>query len=88
MVHCRLVVDLTVDDIQGTGCVTQAAIKAAVCVTKEKITDQRIVIFGAGTAGTGIATDGDETDLGIADQLRDMMILEGKSRDEATKQIW
>lgn len=46
---------LIVDDIQGTGCVTQAAIKAAVWVAKGKVADQKIVIFGAGTAGTGIS---------------------------------
>lgn len=74
---CRNRVILIEDDIQGTGCVTQAAIKAAVWVAKGKIADQRVVIFGAGTAGTG-----------IADQLRDMMVLEGKSKEEATKQIW
>jgi len=72
-----LTLKTNVDDIQGTGCVTQAAIKAAVWVTKEKVADQRVIIFGAGTAGTG-----------IADQLRDMMVLEGKSKEEATKQIW
>lgn len=44
---------LTTDDIQGTGCVTQAAIKAATWITKENMGDQKIVIFGAGTAGTG-----------------------------------
>lgn len=49
---------VTVDDIQGTGCVTQAAIKAAAWVTKEKMTDQKIVIFGSGTAGTGTAIHG------------------------------
>jgi hypothetical protein len=27
-------------------------------------------------------------DIGIADQLRDMIALEGKSKEEATKQIW
>ena len=46
---------LTVDDIQGTGCVTQAAIKAAVWAAKGKAADQKVVIFGAGTAGTGIS---------------------------------
>jgi malate dehydrogenase (oxaloacetate-decarboxylating) len=70
-------VGLTTDDIQGTGCVTQAAVKAAVMVAGQKITEQRVVIFGAGTAGTG-----------IADQLRDMMVLEGMTVAEATKQIW
>jgi malate dehydrogenase (oxaloacetate-decarboxylating) len=42
------------DDIQGTGCVTQAAVKSAVWAAKGKVADQKIVIFGAGTAGTGI----------------------------------
>jgi malic enzyme len=35
--------------------VTQAAVKSAVWVTKGKVADQKIVIFGAGTAGTGIS---------------------------------
>ena len=46
---------LSADDIQGTGCVTQAAVKSAVWVAKGKVADQKIVIFGAGTAGTGIS---------------------------------
>jgi malate dehydrogenase (oxaloacetate-decarboxylating) len=78
---------LIIDDIQGTGCVTQAAIKSAVWVTKGQIADQKIVIFGAGTAGTGIPQL-TPSYLGIADQLRDMIALEGKSKEEATKQIW
>ena len=47
------VLKLIADDIQGTGCVTQAAVKSAVWVAKGKVADQKIVIFGAGTAGTG-----------------------------------
>jgi hypothetical protein len=46
---------LTVDDIEGTGCVAQAAIKAAVWVAKGKVAEIRMVVFGAGTAGTGIS---------------------------------
>lgn len=45
---------LTVDDIQGTGCVAQAAIKAAIWVAKGKVSELKMVVFGAGTAGTGI----------------------------------
>lgn len=51
----RHLVPLIVDDIQGTGCVTQAALKAAVWVAKGEMVDQKVVIFGAGTAGTGIS---------------------------------
>jgi malate dehydrogenase (oxaloacetate-decarboxylating) len=66
------------DDVQGTGCVTLAALYAACHVTKNKIQDSRIVIFGAGTAGTG-----------IADQMCDAIATEsGKSKEEAAKQIW
>lgn len=77
-----------VDDIQGTGAVTQAAVKSAVWAAKEEVRDQKVVIFGAGTAGTGMGLGNDCVNVGIADQLRDMIALEGKSKDEATKQIW
>lgn len=42
------------DDIQGTGVVTNAAILAAVTETKTRLADQRIVVFGAGSAGMGV----------------------------------
>ncbi|OCH92986.1 hypothetical protein OBBRIDRAFT_790711 [Obba rivulosa] len=48
------------DDIQGTGAVTLAALMSAIGVTKSKLSEQRIVVYGAGTAG-----------LGITRQLRD-----------------
>ena len=67
------------DDIQGTGCVTLAAIYAALKAANEtKMQDVRVVVFGAGSAG-----------MGIADQIRDAISVEGdKSREEASKQIW
>ena len=42
------------DDIQGTGCVTLAAILTALKITHSTLAEQRIAIFGAGTAGMGI----------------------------------
>lgn len=42
------------DDIQGTGCVTLAAILTALNITHSTLAEQRITIFGAGTAGMGI----------------------------------
>lgn len=66
------------DDIQGTGCVTLAAMMAALEVSRIKIEDVRVVIFGSGTAGTG-----------IADQIADTIAMEtGKPKVEARKQIW
>ena len=44
------------DDVQGTGIVALAGILGALEISKEKFTDQRVMIFGAGTAGVGIAT--------------------------------
>ncbi|KAG2046210.1 hypothetical protein BDR06DRAFT_965295 [Suillus hirtellus] len=66
------------DDIQGTGAVTLAALMAAIGVIKSKLADQRYVIFGAGSAGLGIAT-----------QVRDAIILtDGVSREEANKKFY
>ena len=66
------------DDVQGTGCVTLAAVMAGLHVSKLELTDMRMVIFGSGTAGTG-----------IADMVRDAIAAEtGKSKEDAAKQIW
>jgi malate dehydrogenase (oxaloacetate-decarboxylating) len=66
------------DDVQGTGCVTLAALMSALHVTGDKMSELRVVMFGAGTAGTG-----------IADQIRDAIAVESdKSKEDATKQIW
>lgn len=39
------------DDIQGTGAVTLAAVMAAIGVTKSKLSEQRFIVYGAGSAG-------------------------------------
>ncbi|KAL2414865.1 NAD-dependent malic enzyme, mitochondrial [Exophiala dermatitidis] len=66
------------DDIQGTGCVTLAAILAGLRINKVKLTDLRVVIFGAGTAGCGIA---EQVQAAIAAEAK-------KSKEEVAKQIW
>lgn len=65
------------DDEQGTGAIVLAGVLSALKVTKVPFRDQKLVIFGAGTAG-----------VGIADQLRDAMIADGASREQATRQVW
>jgi malate dehydrogenase (oxaloacetate-decarboxylating) len=58
--------------------VTLAAILAGLHVSKQKLGDLRMVVFGGGTAG-----------VGIADQVRDAIATErGISKEEAAKQIW
>lgn len=65
------------DDIQGTGAVTLAALMSASSVQGRKISEQRIVVYGHGSAG-----------LGIADQVRDAMVMEGLSKEEAVSRFW
>jgi malate dehydrogenase (oxaloacetate-decarboxylating) len=65
------------DDMQGTAAVVLAAAFSAVRAAGSRLRDQRVVIHGAGTAG-----------LGIADMMRDQMVREGLSREEATARFW
>jgi malate dehydrogenase (oxaloacetate-decarboxylating) len=65
------------DDIQGTGVITLAAVLAGMRVAKTRPSEQRVVIFGAGTAG-----------MGIADQIRTVMIADGLGEEEATRRFW
>ena len=65
------------DDMQGTAAVVMAAAFAAVNAAGSRMRDQRVVIHGAGTAG-----------LGIADLMRDEMVRQGLSREDATRRFW
>ena len=60
------------DDIQGTGIITLAGILGALKISGEKLTDQKYMCFGAGTAGAG-----------IADRIYQEMLQQGLSEDEA-----
>lgn len=65
------------DDVQGTAAVVGAAALAAVRAKDERMRDQRVLIFGAGTAG-----------VGIADLMVDLMVAEGLDREECRSRFW
>jgi malate dehydrogenase (oxaloacetate-decarboxylating) len=65
------------DDIQGTAAVALGAILSAVKVTGKTLKDQQIVVFGAGSAATG-----------VADGLRQAMKEDGLSEQEARSRFW
>src|SRR6202030_2694558 len=65
------------DDIQGTAAVALGAILGAVKVTGKSLKDQQIIMFGAGSAG-----------IGVADGLRAAMTGDGLSEQEARSRFW
>lgn len=65
------------DDIQGTAAVTVAAIVAGLGMTDTPVGDLRLVVVGAGSAGTG-----------IAGQAVQAMMAAGVPHDEAVGRCW
>jgi malate dehydrogenase (oxaloacetate-decarboxylating) len=65
------------DDIQGTGAVALGAILSALHVTGLPLREQRVVIFGAGSAG-----------VGVADTIRAALVQEGTPDDVARRHFW
>lgn len=65
------------DDIQGTGAVTLAALLAACDITGNPLENQRIFVYGAGSAGTG-----------VSDQIVDALVMCGLSVEESYRHFW
>ncbi|WP_138494252.1 NAD-dependent malic enzyme [Paenibacillus pinistramenti] len=65
------------DDIQGTGAVTLAAVQSACRITGIPLAEQRVLVFGPGSAG-----------IGNADQMCAAMVKEGLSEAEARSRFW
>ncbi len=65
------------DDMQGTGAIVISAVVSGLKVTKQNFAQQRLLVYGAGTAGTG-----------MADQIHAAMMRDGLSADEAKQRIW
>ncbi|WP_338212081.1 malolactic enzyme [Lactobacillus juensis] len=65
------------DDIQGTGVIVLAGILGALKISGQKLTDQKYVCFGAGTAGTG-----------IVEQVYAEMLQAGLQPEEARKHFY
>ena len=65
------------DDIQGTGAVVLAGLLTACHSKGERLCDQRVAVVGAGAGGVGVAR-----------AIRDGMIKEGLSEEQARKQLF
>ena len=65
------------DDIQGTASVTVGSLLAACRVKGAKLSEQKVVFVGAGSAGCG-----------IAEQIISQMVAEGASSEQARSQIY
>jgi malate dehydrogenase (oxaloacetate-decarboxylating) len=65
------------DDIQGTGSVTLAVLLSAMKIKKQKLHEQRIILFGQGQAG-----------IGIGRQIITALKAEGLSEEEAKNRIF
>ncbi|UDI78968.1 NAD-dependent malic enzyme [Staphylococcus taiwanensis] len=65
------------DDIQGTGIVVLAGVLGALNISKEDYTQQKFLIYGGGTAG-----------MGITNILKDEMVKQGLSEEEAHQHFY
>ena len=65
------------DDIQGTAAVTLGALHGAAKVAGRPLSQQQIVMLGAGSAG-----------IGVLDMIRREMMNQGLSEDAARERIW
>ncbi|MGA4606599.1 NAD-dependent malic enzyme [Pseudoalteromonas maricaloris] len=65
------------DDIQGTAAVTAGSLLAACRVKGAKLSEQKVVFVGAGSAGCG-----------IAEQIISQMISEGVTDEQARSQVF
>ncbi|WP_042144162.1 MULTISPECIES: NAD-dependent malic enzyme [unclassified Pseudoalteromonas] len=65
------------DDIQGTASVTVGSLLAACRVKEVKLSEQKVVFVGSGSAGCG-----------IAEQIISQMVTEGISEAQARRQIF
>ncbi len=65
------------DDIQGTAAVTLGALHGAAKVAGRPLSQQQVVMLGAGSAG-----------IGVLDMVRQQMVTEGLSEQAALDRIW
>jgi malate dehydrogenase (oxaloacetate-decarboxylating) len=65
------------DDIQGTGAVALAGLISACRLKGESLADQRVVVFGAGAGG-----------IGVAWAIVEGLVREGLSREEAHARVF
>ncbi|MCH8142292.1 MAG: NAD-dependent malic enzyme [Proteobacteria bacterium] len=79
------------DDIQGTGAVALAALFSSIRISKIPLQDQRMLIFGAGAAGLGIARQiraamGNTGKIGVLDS-QGLLVDDREIRDAYKKEL-
>jgi malate dehydrogenase (oxaloacetate-decarboxylating) len=65
------------DDIQGTGAVTLAGVLSACRIKGQNLSDQRILVYGAGAGG-----------IGVAQAILDGLLREGLGQEEALERLF
>jgi len=79
------------DDIQGTGAVALACMLAASRITGRSITDDRVLIYGAGAAGLGIArqitSELQRKGLDGADLKRAILVMDSRGVISAGREL-
>lgn len=65
------------DDIQGTGAVIAGGLASAIKRTGIPVREQRLLFFGAGSAG-----------VGVAKQIVQLFVQDGLTEDEARERFW
>jgi len=64
------------DDIQGTGAVALAGVRSACRLNQQRLSEQVVIVHGAGAGG-----------VGVAEAIRQGMLREGLSPDEARRRV-
>jgi malate dehydrogenase (oxaloacetate-decarboxylating) len=78
------------DDIQGTGAVALAGVLSGLRIANRSLAQERVLIYGAGAAGLGIARQiraaGHGSEIGVLDS-RGLLVNDNEIRDEYKREL-